>query len=91
MLRKETSEIWGHKQFTFAISSSCKSVLTHKHLVIVEQNNFNLSSVIFEVLVTSPPSSCPTPSIYVFTDKAVLGSTFAVFLHLPSLTMDFSS
>lgn len=88
---KGTSEILGHKQFIFAISSSCKSVFTHKHLAIVEQNNLNLSSVIFEVLVIYPPSSCLTSSIYVFIDKAIPGSTFAIFLHFLSLTMDFSS
>lgn len=66
---KETNEILGHQQFTFSMSSSWKTVFRHKHLVIVEQNNFNLGSVIFEVLVIYPPSSIS--KVYVFLDKAI--------------------
>lgn len=44
---KGTSEILGHKQFTFEVSLSFRTDFIHKYVVIVEQNNFSLISVIF--------------------------------------------
>lgn len=59
--------------------------------MIVKQNCFNLGSVIGDVLVICPPSSCLTSSVSVFICKAILGSISAVFLHFLSLTMDLGS
>lgn len=67
-LRKKPVKYWGISNLLFPCLL-LERLFRHKHLVIVEQNNFNLGSVIFEVLVIYPPSSIS--KVYVFLDKAI--------------------